>query len=207
MNRERTYRTDVVVAGGGLAGIVAAYELLGSGRRRHLVDKSSRERFGGLAEESSGGLLPRSTRHSNGGLGIQDSPELAWSDWQKVAQYEPADFWPRAWGKCFCEQSAEHVFEFLRAMRVDFLPVVGWAERGMHGAGNSVPRWHVVWGMGPGIVRRLVDALQSHPRAANLEILFDTEISGSRSPPAASTAFVARRWAVAASSGSRPTTW
>jgi uncharacterized protein len=172
-----TIRTDVVIAGGGLAGIVTAYELLEAGHRVTLIDKDRRERFGGLANESSGGMFMVGTPLQRR-LGFVDSPELAWSDWQNVAHYDTSDEWPRKWGAFICEHSTEHAFEFLRARKVRFMPIVAWAERGLSAKGNSVPRWHMVWGLGPEIIRRLVAALDAHPRRANLELLFDTEVCG-----------------------------
>src|SRR5437773_6560620 len=155
MGSSATHRTDVVIAGGGLAGIVTACDLLGSGHRVTLIDKDRRERFGGLAKESSGGMFMVGTPHQRR-LGIVDSPELAWRDWQRVADYGDGETWPREWGAFFCEHSIEHVFEFLRARKVGFMPMVLWAERGLHAPGNSVPRWHMVWGLGEGLVKRLV---------------------------------------------------
>ncbi len=172
-----TRETEVAIAGGGLAGIVTAYELLDRGRRVLLIDKDSRENFGGLARQSFGGVhlidTPQQRR-----LGIHDSAELAWRDWQSVADYDPDDHWPREWARFYCGQARELIFEFLAHKKIDFLPLVNWPERGLHAPGNSVPRWHIVWGTGYEIIERLVNALEAHPRRANLEIVFDTEVSG-----------------------------
>ena len=169
-------QTEIVIAGGGLAGIVAAYELLGRGRRVLLIDKDRRENFGGLAKESFGGVHMIGTPHQKR-LRIHDSPELAWRDWQSVADYGPNDEWPRAWGRFYCENSREHIFEFLDRKKIAFLPLVNWPERGLYAPGNTVPRWHIVWGTGYEIIHRLLDALESHPQRANLDLLFDTEVS------------------------------
>ncbi len=173
MADEASYETEVVIAGGGLAGMVAAYELLDQGRRVLLLDKDTRENFGGLARESFGGVHMIGTPHQRR-LRIQDSAELGWQDWQRVAEYEDGDHWPRAWGQFYCENSREYIFEFLDHKKIKFLPLVNWPER----AGNSVPRWHIVWGTGFEIVRRMQQALAAHPRRGNLQILFDTEVSG-----------------------------
>ena len=129
-----------------------------------LIDKDTREKFGGLAKESFGGIhlvdTPQQRR-----LGIRDSPELAWRDWQSVADYEPGDQWPRAWGQFYCENSIEYIFEFLHQRKIAFLPVVNWPERGIYVPGNSVPRWHIVWGTGYEIIHRLLEALSAHPRS------------------------------------------
>src|SRR5579862_9136787 len=113
MNGANTHETEVVIAGGGLAGIVTAYELLGRGRRVLLIDKDRRDNFGGLAKESFGGVHIIGTPHQRR-LGIKDSPELAWQDWQSVADYENGDRWPRAWGEFYCNNSIEYIFEFLK---------------------------------------------------------------------------------------------
>lgn len=176
MGGARTHQTEIVIAGGGLAGIVAAYELLGRGRRVLLIDKDRGENFGGLAKESFGGVHMIGTPHQRR-LGIHDSPELAWRDWQSVADYGAADEWPRAWGRFYCENSREYIFEFLDQKKVTFLPLVNWPERGLYAPGNTVPRWHIVWGTGYEIIHRLLAALESHPQRANLELLFDTEVS------------------------------
>ncbi|SPF49281.1 Fumarate reductase/succinate dehydrogenase flavoprotein domain protein [Candidatus Sulfopaludibacter sp. SbA4] len=169
--------TEIAIAGGGLAGIVTALELLDRGRRVLLIDKDRPEKFGGLARESFGGVHMIDTPHQRR-LRIHDTPELAWRDWQSVAGFVPDDHWPREWARFYCENSREHIFEFLDGKGVHFLPLVNWAERGLHAPGNSVPRWHIAWGIGYEIVERLLAALEAHPRRANLDLLFDTEVSG-----------------------------
>ncbi|MGZ4878919.1 MAG: FAD-dependent oxidoreductase, partial [Candidatus Angelobacter sp.] len=143
----RDYRTDIAIVGGGLAGIVTAHELLASGRRVLLVDKDKRENFGGLAKQSFGGVHMIDTPHQRR-LKIKDSPELAWRDWQSVASFDAGDEWPRRWAMFYCENSREYIFEFLNSKQVKFLPLVNWAERGIYGPGNTVPRWHITWGTG-----------------------------------------------------------
>ena len=172
-----TYQTDVVIAGAGLAGIVTAHELLDRGRRVLLIDRDSRENFGGLARESFGGVHMIDTPHQRR-LGIHDSPELAWRDWQSVADYDAGDEWPREWGRFYCENSTEYIFEFLRGRKVSFLPLVNWAERGLYAPGNTVPRWHIAWGTGHEIVARCLAALETHPNRSRLELLFDTAVNG-----------------------------
>jgi predicted oxidoreductase len=169
--------TEIVIAGGGLAGITTALELLDRGRRVLLIDRDRRENFGGLAKESFGGVHLIDTPHQRR-LHILDSAELAWRDWERVAHFEPDDHWPRQWARFYCENSREQIFEFLDRRGVRFLPVVNWAERGMDAPGNSVPRWHIAWGIGHEIVERLLAAIEGHPRRGNLNLLFDTEVTG-----------------------------
>ena len=176
MNAPNTLQTGIVIAGGGLAGLVAAYELIDRGHRVLLIDKDKPEKIGGLAKESFGGVHMIGTPHQRR-LKINDSPELAWQDWQSVAGYGAGDRWPREWAKFYCENSIEYILEFLDHKKIKFLPLVNWAERGVYVPGNSVPRWHIAWGTGYEIVDRLLAALESHPRRANLDIMFDTEVS------------------------------
>lgn len=139
---DRSFAADVVVAGGGLAGIVTAYELLGRGKKVLLVDKDRQERFGGLAKESFGGIHLIGTPHQKR-LGIRDTPELALRDWESYAAFDADAEWPRRWARLYCESSLEHIYNFLDEKKVRFLPLVNWPERGVFRPGNSVPRWHV----------------------------------------------------------------
>jgi uncharacterized protein len=173
---ERTYQADVVVAGGGLAGITAAIELLDHGKTVLLVDKDAAAKFGGLARESFGGIHLIDTRHQRR-LGIRDSPDLAYRDWESFAGFEEADRWPRGWARFYCEHSREYIFRFLDEKKVTFLPIVNWPERGLFRPGNSVPRWHITWGTGRELVLRLIAALDAHPKRANLTVLFDHEVN------------------------------
>ena len=177
MGGSTTYQADIVIAGSGLAGIVTAYELLDYGRRVLLMDKDTQDRFGGLAKESFGGVHLIDTPHQRR-LGIRDSADLAWRDWQSVADYDDSDDWPRQWGRFYCENSREYIFEFLDHKKIKFLPLVNWPERGVYGPGNTVPRWHIVWGTGHEIVERLLNALEAHPHRANLQLRFDSEVCG-----------------------------
>jgi uncharacterized protein len=173
---ERTYQADVVIAGGGLAGVTAAYELLDQGMSVLLLDKDVQERFGGLARESFGGIHLIDTPHQRR-LGIRDTPALAWRDWESFAEFQEADHWPRGWARFYCEHSHAYIFRFLDDKKVTFLPIVNWPERGLFRPGNSVPRWHITWGTGRELVLRLLAALDAHPRRGRLTVLFDHEVN------------------------------
>ncbi len=146
---------DAIVVGGGLAGLVAATELTDAGRKVILVDQEGEQSLGGQAFWSLGGLFlvdsPEQRR-----LGIRDSHDLAWQDWLGAAGFDDADdFWPRRWAEAYVAFAASEKRAWLRAMGLRFFPVVGWAERGdgeAMGHGNSVPRFHITWGAGPGVV-------------------------------------------------------
>src|SRR6266545_3286740 len=146
---------DVIVVGGGLAGLVAATEIADAGKRVIVVDQEGEQGLGGQAFWSFGGLFlvdsPEQRR-----LGIKDSYDLALQDWMGTAGFDrDDDHWPRRWAEAYVAFAAGEKRDWLRAMGHRIFPVVGWAERGGYdamGHGNSVPRFHVTWGTGPGIV-------------------------------------------------------
>jgi len=146
---------DAIVVGGGLAGLTAATELADAGKRVILVDQEADQNLGGQAFWSFGGLFlvdsPEQRR-----LRIKDSFDLAWQDWQGAAGFDRnEDDWPRRWAEAYVHFAATEKRSWLRAMGHRFFPIVGWAERGGYdamGHGNSVPRFHVTWGTGPGVI-------------------------------------------------------
>jgi uncharacterized protein len=156
---------DVIVVGAGLAGLVAACELIDRGRRVLIVDQENANNLGGQAFWSFGGVFfvdsPEQRR-----LGIRDSHELALQDWLGSAGFDrPEDHWPRQWAHAYVDFAAGEKRSWLRERGLQIFPVVGWAERGGYdarGHGNSVPRFHITWGTGPAIVeifaRKLRDA-------------------------------------------------
>ncbi|KPL90136.1 FAD-binding dehydrogenase [Herpetosiphon geysericola] len=149
------YDADVVIVGAGLAGLVAAAELADAGKKVILVDQESEQNLGGQAFWSFGGLFlvdsPEQRR-----LKIKDSYELALQDWLGTAAFDrPEDYWPRKWAEAYLAFAAGEKRQWLYDQGMRFFPVVGWAERGGYGAighGNSVPRFHITWGTGPGVV-------------------------------------------------------
>jgi predicted oxidoreductase len=171
---ETTHDADVVIAGAGLAGLVTAHELLDRGKTVVLLDKDTRERLGGLARESFGGVHLIGTPHQRR-MGIKDSPDLAWADWESYAQFAPGDEdeWPRRWARFYCDNSLELVYHFLDSRKIEFLPIVNWPERGVTAPGNRVPRWHIAWGTGWEIIDKVVKALDAHPRRKSLAIFYE----------------------------------
>lgn len=146
---------DVIVVGAGLAGLVATAELADVGKRVILVDQEPEQNMGGQAFWSFGGLFlvdsPEQRR-----LRVRDSYDLALDDWMGTAGFDrPEDHWPRKWAEAYVQFAAGEKRSWLRQQGMAFFPVVGWAERGGYGAighGNSVPRFHITWGTGPGVV-------------------------------------------------------
>lgn len=157
---------DVLVIGAGLAGLVTASEALERGRRVRIIDQEGPHAIGGQAYWSFGGLLlvdsPEQRR-----LGIADSPALARADWAASAGFDrDADAWSRQWADAYLDFAHRELRAWLRELGVGLFPIVGHAERGARtpgGHGNTVPRFHIVWGTGPGLVapftRRLRDAV------------------------------------------------
>lgn len=149
------YDADVIVIGAGLAGLVATAELVDAGRKVILLDQEPEQSIGGQAHWSFGGLFfvdsPEQRR-----MRIRDSRELAFQDWLGTAGFDrDDDRWPRQWAEAYVDFAAGEKRSWLHAQGMRFFPVVGWAERGGYdatGHGNSVPRFHITWGTGPGVV-------------------------------------------------------
>jgi predicted oxidoreductase len=166
-------RADAIVVGAGLAGLVAACELLDAGRRVLVLDQEPEASLGGQAFWSLGGLFlvdsPEQRR-----LRVRDSAELAWEDWQRSAGFDrDEDMWPRKWARTYVEWAAGEKRSWLHRKGVRWFPVVGWAERGgtlPDAHGNSVPRFHITWGTGPGVLAPFVK--QARAAAASGQLTF-----------------------------------
>lgn len=168
---------DVVIIGGGIAGIVASIELLAAGRRVTLLDRDTQENFGGQAKESFGGLFVVGSAEQRR-AGVTDTPERAWQDWRSFAEFRENDDWPRRWAKAFVHDCHDEVYRWLKARGIRFLPLPGWVERGLEQPGNSVPRFHVIWGTGRHLIERLLAELLEHPRKAALTLRFAHRVEG-----------------------------
>src|SRR5919204_3652074 len=162
---------DVVVIGAGITGLVAALELLDNGRGVLLVDRCSPEEVGGLAREAFGGMFMVDTSEQRRS-GIRDSVDLALDDWRRVADFDAGDVWPKRWAEEYVARARDEVGGWLKQHGVRFFPVVNWAERGVYGDGNSVPRFHLTWGCGKALVDAMWRAIQSHPRRHELDVRF-----------------------------------
>jgi hypothetical protein len=166
---------DVIVVGAGLAGLVAAAEAAEAGRRVLLLDQEPEQSLGGQAWWSFGGLFfvdsPEQRR-----LRVRDSVDLAWQDWLATAGFDrPEDEWPRRWARAYVEWAAGEKRAWLAAMGHSVIPIVGWAERGgglASGPGNSVPRFHVTWGTGPGVVEPFERRVRAAAEAGRVQLKF-----------------------------------
>ncbi|MCA9736618.1 MAG: FAD-binding dehydrogenase, partial [Gemmatimonadetes bacterium] len=166
---------NAIVVGAGLAGLAATVELADRGRRVLLLDQEPEQSLGGQAFWSLGGLFlvdsPEQRR-----LGIQDSLELALRDWMGSAAFDrPDDRWPRRWAEAYVHFAAGEKRAWLHGLGLRFFPVVGWAERGdgqPGGHGNSVPRFHITWGTGPGVLAPFEARVRAHAAAGRVRFAF-----------------------------------
>ncbi|GAA2080385.1 FAD-binding dehydrogenase [Streptomyces albiaxialis] len=175
------YDADVIVIGAGLAGLAATAELAEAGRRVILLDQEPEQSLGGQAHWSFGGLFfvnsPEQRR-----LRIRDSRELAWQDWQGTAGFDrDEDHWPRRWAEAYVDFAAGEKRSWLRAQGLKIFPVVNWAERGGYdarGHGNSVPRFHITWGTGPGVVEPFERRVRAGVARGRVELRFRHRVTG-----------------------------
>jgi predicted oxidoreductase len=168
-------QSDVIIVGAGLAGLVAAAELVDSGRRVTILEQEPEASLGGQAWWSFGGLFlidsPEQRR-----MGVKDGIELARQDWFASAGFDrDDDAWPRQWAEAYLDFAAGEKRAWLHARGVRFFPVVGWAERGGYtalGHGNSVPRFHIAWGTGPGILDPFIRRVRAGVDAGLVTLAF-----------------------------------
>ncbi|WP_412062832.1 FAD-binding dehydrogenase [Rubrivirga sp. IMCC45206] len=167
--------TDVVVVGAGLAGLAAAAELADAGRRVVIVEQEGGGYLGGQAFWSLGGLFMVDTPEQRR-MGIRDSRELALQDWLGSAAFDrPEDAWPCRVAEAYVDFAAGEMRPWLRAQGMRWFPIVGWAERGgglADGHGNSVPRFHLTWGTGPGVVEPFERRVRAHVAAGRIALRF-----------------------------------
>ncbi|MFE9094746.1 FAD-binding dehydrogenase [Streptomyces sp. NPDC007264] len=185
------YDADVIVIGAGLAGLAATAELVDAGRTVVLLDQEPEQSMGGQAFWSFGGLFlvdsPEQRR-----LRIRDSHALALQDWMGTAAFDrPEDHWPRRWAEAYVDFAAGEKRAWLHGQGVRFFPVVGWAERGGYdatGHGNSVPRFHITWGTGPGLIEPFVRRVREGVARGLVRLRFRHRVTGlSRSAGAVDT--------------------
>ena len=166
---------DVIIVGAGLAGLAAATQAAGNGRRVIVLDQEGRQSLGGQAFWSLGGLFMVDTPEQRR-LKIRDTIDLARQDWLGSAAFDrPEDHWSRQWAEAYLRFAASEMRPLLHAMGMRWFPIVGWAERGggqAHGHGNSVPRFHVTWGTGPGVLEPFVRSALAQEAAGRIVFKF-----------------------------------
>lgn len=157
---DQEFQPDAIIIGSGLAGLTAAMEITNTGKKVLLIDQETEQNIGGQAFWSFGGLFlinsPQQRR-----VGIKDSYELARQDWMGTAGFDrEEDYWPKQWAEAYLKFAAEEKYDYISKMGIKLMFMVGWAERGdgsANGHGNSVPRFHVSWGTGTGVVKPFVE--------------------------------------------------
>jgi uncharacterized protein len=173
--------TEVIVVGAGLAGLAAAAEVADAGHRVVLVDQEGEQSLGGQAFWSLGGLFLVDTPEQRR-MGIKDSHALALQDWLGSAQFDrDEDHWPRRWAEAYVDFAAGEMRSWLHDMGLRLFPVVGWAERGdgrAEGHGNSVPRFHLTWGTGPGVVAPFERRVRGHLATGLVRFAFRHRVDG-----------------------------
>ncbi|AUQ73874.1 FAD-binding dehydrogenase [Phaeobacter piscinae] len=171
---------DVIIIGAGLAGLVAAAELGDRGKRVILLDQEPAHFLGGQAHWSLGGLFMIDTPEQRR-MGIRDCPDLARRDWFGSAQFDrPEDHWPQRWARAYLDFASGEMRAWLHGLGMRWFPVVGWAERGGgdgEGHGNSVPRFHLTWGTGPGVVAPFAARVEAHIEAGLIQPRFRHQVS------------------------------
>ncbi len=166
-----------IIVGAGLAGLVASLELLDRGHAVVLLDRGEPERLGGLGLHAFGGMLLVDTPLQRLNR-IHDSTELALSDWLRFAAFQPDDAWPRRWAERYVERCVPDVYEWLGRRGLRFVPAVQWVERGWMTPGNSVPRYHVLWGTSRHMMTTLLKTLHHHPHRRRLQLLTRHRVDG-----------------------------
>lgn len=164
----KEYKADVVIIGGGIAGITAAIELMNEGLEVILLDRDHEQQLGGLARLSFGGMFfvnsPIQRRS-----GIRDNADVALRDWYSVAGFGDDDIIPKQWAERYVNSCTDDVYRWLtKEHGVRFFPVVHWVERGLFKPGNSYPRFHIVWGTGQGLTDNLIKSMNTHPKKDKL---------------------------------------
>ena len=167
--------SDVLIIGAGLAGLVAANELVARGKSVTIIDQEGRQNLGGQAFWSLGGLFMVDTPEQRR-MRIRDSHTLAHSDWMGSAKFHRTeDHWPRKWATSYLDFAAGEMRGWLKDLGMRWFPVVGWAERGgsfASGHGNSVPRFHITWGTGPGVLEPFVDRALEEEKSGRITFRF-----------------------------------
>lgn len=169
-------KNDVIIIGAGIAGLVAAFECLNQGKTVLIIERNTKEHLGGLAKLSFGGMALVGTPIQRR-LGIKDTPAIALDDWHSFADFGPQDVLPKQWAEQYVHESAEQVYHWLLSLDLKFFPVVNWVERGQYKRGNSVPRYHVLWGTGHRLVERFEELLKNHQNSGRLSYLFEHKVT------------------------------
>ena len=169
------YQTDIIVVGAGISGIVSTIELLNAGKKVLLIDRDKENEIGGLAKWSFGGMFFADSPVQRK-AGIKDSIDLATRDWLSYASFDEGDEGPKQWAEQFVSLSTPHIHNWLVDKGISFFPVLNWVERGLYQPGNSLPRFHMVFGTGWELAKVLSQHVLTHPKRDNLKILYEHRV-------------------------------
>lgn len=137
---------DVIVIGGGPAGLAAAIEASRAGAKTVLLERAGSA--GGAAMWASGLMLFSGTP-AQAALGITDSPEILLGEWASFTGGDPTD----TWVEFFAENNVAMVYDWLEGMGVS------WYEPMPDPSAGEIARIHEVEGGGPALVGELVEEL------------------------------------------------
>lgn len=169
--KEKLYKTDVVVVGGGLSGLVTALELISLNKKVIILDRDTPENKGGLARKAFGGMFFVNTPEQRLG-GIKDSVDLALKDWYSFGEFTDTTNLRAQWASKYVNLCTDFVYRWLKHHDVGFFPIVHWVERGLYKQGNSVPRFHMVWGTGDGLAKAIIMHIEKHRNANQSEMKY-----------------------------------
>lgn len=161
MKQNKVINCDTAIAGGGIAGLVCALELLEAGQQVIIIDRDTPERLGGLARWAFGGMALSETAQQKR-MKVPDTPKLLLKDWLSFAEFNREDFWPQQWAKMYADKNNEMVYQWLLKLGLKFMPAVNWVERGLFVPGNSLPRYHILWGTGLHLIETIIAKLSSY---------------------------------------------
>ena len=149
---------DTIIIGAGIAGLTAALELAKADKQVLILDAQDETKVGGLARSAFGGMALIGTPEQQRS-GITDSAEIALKDWYSFAKFSSEDVFPKQWAKLYVESSYQDIYHYVKNLGVKFLPAVNWVERGLYSGGNSVPRYHIIWGTSLELVNKMLLAI------------------------------------------------
>lgn len=175
MSAKLHYQADVLIVGAGIAGIISAIELLDAGKRVLILDRDVESELGGLAKWAFGGMFFVDTKHQRKN-GIQDSVDLAMRDWFAFADFDEDEHWGKKWAEQYIHLCTDHGYHWMRQHGLDFFRVLNWVERGLNQDGNSVPRFHMVWGTGWELVQVFKRKLLGHHNKHLLQIQYEHRV-------------------------------
>jgi len=168
-------RYDAIIIGGGIAGLTTALELAKKDKQVLVLDAQDETKVGGLARSAFGGMALIGTPEQRRN-GITDNAEIALKDWHAFANFSQEDVFPKQWAKLYVEQNYQDIYQYVKNLGVKFLPAVNWVERGLYSGGNSVPRYHVIWGTSLDLVNKILRAIAPF-KSKNIHFGFNRKIS------------------------------